>query len=438
VSDAGNGAGTWSVSVQPQAATTGAGIDVPSFISVPPGGVVSLPIAARVSASAAPGEQFGFIVLTRGADVRRIPYFFLVSKPALESLRPVALKELQIGSTVKGASRVNVYKYPSTPFGPSPNFVGPAMNEDGAETLYVTHLNRSAANIGVSVLAESAGALIDPWFLGSPNEDDVLGYMGTPVNVNAYMYDFRFDVGAAGQQYPRQGAYYVSVDSGRDRVTGTRFAGQYLLRSWVNDVKPPTVTLVTKVVSAGRPMIVLRTTDAGAGIDPFSIVFNYGRVLIGAAAFDPFSGLAFLPLPPAAPALAAGKQATIGLASDYQETKNLDQASTNPLPNTTFRQTRLTVVTRPTVTWLVPDTNACALPTTQLLVTAGSTKKLTAVAFFDGARRIAVVKKGLVGLYSANWKTGKAAKGKHVLRVLAVDSAGRTASATRTIRVCRT
>src|SRR5262249_18474134 len=119
VSDAGGGAGTWSISVQPQSATPGAGIDVPGLISIPPGGVVSLPVAARVTANATPGEQFGFIVLTRGSDTRRIPYFFLVSKPGLEAEKPIELAQFQVGSTVKGTSRANVYKYPSLPFGPA-------------------------------------------------------------------------------------------------------------------------------------------------------------------------------------------------------------------------------------------------------------------------------------------------------------------------------
>jgi len=96
ISDAGGGAGTWSVGVQPQAATGGAGIDVPSQISVAPGGIVSLPVAARVAANADPGEQFGFIVLTRGPDVRRIPYFFLVSRPALEAEQATELQPLQL------------------------------------------------------------------------------------------------------------------------------------------------------------------------------------------------------------------------------------------------------------------------------------------------------------------------------------------------------
>jgi minor extracellular serine protease Vpr len=437
VSDAGGGAGTWTISVQPQSATPGAGIDVPGMISIPPGGVVSLPVAARVTANATPGEQFGFIVLTRGADTRRIPYFFLVSKPGLEGKKPIELAQFQVGSTVKGTSRANVYKYPSLPFGPAANFIGPSMNEDGAEKLYILHLNRPAANFGAAVIAASNGALIDPWALGSPDEDDVLGYMGTPVNVNAYMFDYKLDVGAAGQQYPQQGLYYLSVDSGRDRLTNKRYAGSYLLRAWANDVTPPQLQVLTTRVSAGRPMIVARILDAGSGVDPFSIVFNYGRVLIGAVAYDPFTGLAFLPIPPAAPALPVANVPTISIASDYQETKNLDQASANPLPNTAFTRARLRIVSGPSATWLEPATNQCETGNAQLLVTAGSTKKLAAVAFFDGSRKISVVHRGVLGLYAAAWKTGQAAKGKHVLRMVAVDAAGRTASATRVVRVCR-
>ena len=435
VSDAGDGAGPWSATVRPQSATRGVTIEVAGQVALSPGGSASLSVSARVAADADPGEQYGFIVLTRGSDVRRIPYFLLVSRPALESIRTVALKRLQRGTTAKGRSRAGIYRYPSTPFGPAPNFIGASMNEDGFETMYVTTLRRKVANMGVAVLTESPGAVVDPWFLGSKDENDVLGYMGTPVNVNAYMIDFRFDVGAAGQQYPAQGTYYIAVDSGRERLTNKRLAGSYLLRSWVNDVKPPRASLVTTRVSAGRPMIVLRAVDALAGVDPFSILLSYGRVLVAAAAFDPITGLAFVPLPPAAPALAAGRTPMTLLASDYQETKNLDQASEDPLPNTVFKQARLTVVSTPTLTWLAPEVRACT--DGRLLVAAGSTRTLRSVRFFDGERRIAIVRKGAVGLYAFNWKTARAKKGKHVLRAEAVDAAGRTVSATRVVRICR-
>ncbi len=437
IADAGDGGGTWSASVQPQAATRGIGIEVSGQVALAPGGTASLSVTARVAADAEAGEQYGFIVLTRGGDVRRLPYFLLVTRPALESVRTVRLRRVQRGTTARGASRVTIYRYPSTPFGPAPNFIGAPMNEDGHETLYETTLNRKVANIGVAVISESSGAVIDPWFLGSKDENDVLGYMGTPVNVNAYMVDFRVDVGAAGQQYPVQGRYYISVDSGRDRLTGKRYAGSYVLRSWINDVRPPRVSLVTTRVSAGRPMIVLRARDALSGVDPFSVVLGYGRVLIGAAAFDPDTGLAFVPLPTAAPALAAGRTAAAMMVSDYQETKNLDQASEDPLPNTAIRRTSLRVVAAPTVTWLTPAVNACAARRARLLVAAGSSRRVRSVAFFAGKRRIALVRRGAAGLYGATWRTGRAAKGKHVLRARVLDAAGRAVSATRTVRVCR-
>ena len=88
------------------------------------------------------------------------------------------------------------------------------------------------------------------------------------------------------------------------------------------------------------------------------------------------------------------------------------------------------------MTWLTPDKNACAAANTQLLVTAGSNKRVASVSFFDGKRRIARVTRGTLGLYNTVWRTKGAAKGKHRLRVLAVDSARHTALATRTIRVC--
>src|SRR5262249_56057428 len=38
VSDAGDGAGTWSVALDPQSATAGATMDLPPLVTVPPGG----------------------------------------------------------------------------------------------------------------------------------------------------------------------------------------------------------------------------------------------------------------------------------------------------------------------------------------------------------------------------------------------------------------
>src|SRR5207302_8197025 len=86
----------------------------------------------------------------------------------------------------------DLYRFPDAPFGPAPNYLAaPTMVEDGAEHVYVTHLDRAVANVGVSVFVQTARSEIDPFFLGSLNENDVQGYAGTPVNANGLMFDYR-------------------------------------------------------------------------------------------------------------------------------------------------------------------------------------------------------------------------------------------------------
>src|SRR4029450_6244103 len=142
------------------------------------------------------------------------------------------------------------------------------MDEKGAETVYVLRVNDVVANAGVAVIAASRGALIHPWLLGSPDENDVQGYPGTPVNVNSLTFGYRADVGAAGVLFPRRGRYFVAVDSGSDEYTGSSFAGSYVLRAWQNDVRPPRIRLLTTTIAAGRALVAARVTDGGAGAAP--------------------------------------------------------------------------------------------------------------------------------------------------------------------------
>jgi hypothetical protein len=72
-----------------------------------------------------------------------------------------------------------------------------------------------------------------------------------------------------------------------------------------------------------------------------------------------------------------------------------------------------------------------------LFVTAGSTRGVRKVTFFDGRRRLATVKRGVEGLYDVTWRTRKAKRGRHVLRAVVTDRQGRTVSARRPVRVCR-
>ena len=77
-------------------------------------------------------------------------------------------------------------------------------DENGAERVYVTKVNEPVANVGVSILASTPGSVVEPWLLGSPDQNDVQGYAGTPVNVNAYISTSTPIIGVAGAGFPRQ------------------------------------------------------------------------------------------------------------------------------------------------------------------------------------------------------------------------------------------
>jgi minor extracellular serine protease Vpr len=437
VSDAGNGAGTWTTELRPQSASAAASVDVTPVVTVPPGGDGTLVVVVHASRSAPAGEDFGTILLRQGAATRKIPYAFVVSRPALELVQPAKLQRAQVGATLNGPNEVDEYCCPSEPFGPPPDYFGKPMNESGAEKLYVTSTTRPLVNLGVAVVSSSDGSVIDPWFFGSADERDVQGAGGTPVNVNDYMFDFQADVGAAGSTFPRQQRFYVAVDSRSDPFSGRPQPGRYLLRSWQNDLGPPRIRLLTKQVGAGRPTIVARVTDAKSGVDPLSLTLGYRRVLVGASAYDPFSGLAVFPLPPSARTIPVGRTRAVISASDFQETKNVNTISDEIMPNTSFRAVTIAGIRGPAITWLSPDAAACVAKNAVLGVLASSDRKVTSVRFFADGKQVARDRNATVGVFNAIWHTQNAERGRHVLIAVATDSAGRHVAARRPVRVCR-
>ena len=412
---------------------------------VAPGGDAHVPVVVRARADAAAGDAHGFVLLRRGAVTRRVP------TPSSSQGRPwpprrcCQLGRVQSGDTRRGTSRAQAYRYPAAPFGPAPDYVSAPVAEDGAERLYVTHVTEPVANIGAAIIGQSSGALVHPWLLGSRDENDVQGYAGTPVNVNNLSLSYPLDIGAAGTLFPRQGDYYVAVDSGRDEFTGRRRAGQYVLWTWKNDVLPPLMQLLTRRVTAGRPTIAVRVidigssiVDPGSGVDPLSLAIGYRNQLIGASAYDPVSGIAIFALPRQAPALRAGGRRLLASASDYQESKNVATTGEELMPNTAVAQGTLRVVNRPTVTWLAPEGGECvARPRAQLTLLADSTAAVRSVRFSVDGRRIATDRSGPAGLYSVSWRTRRLKTGRHVLRAVVRDASGRAAEARRTIRACK-
>jgi subtilisin family serine protease len=448
LSDAGGGAGTWQIELQPQAASAGATISAPPSVALASGGETTFPVVAQASGSAAAGDDFGFLVLRQGGVTRRIPYAFLVTRPRLAGAQVVAIKNPQVGDTRAGVDRAQAYRWPSTPFGLTGLFgIDAPLDENGKEQVFSIDVTGRAANVGVTVVEPPLDvnasfedlliAPIHPWLLGSLDENDVQGLAGTPVNTNSYMPGFLLDSRSAGTAFPRPGRYYVSVESGVDPFGSGSYDGPYVLRSWVNDTKPPTVRLLTTRVSGGRPSIALRVTDRQSGIDPFSVLLDYGFVLTGASQFDQRTGIAVIPIPRQTPALKAGRRVTVRLiASDNQESKNVNTDSTDLLPNTARRRVRLTVVKGPTVTWLAPEKRACVSGLARLDVVANSSAAVSSVGFFVGGRQIGRVRKNRGAVYSFMWNTSGARKGVRTLAAIASDSAGREAKATRVVRVC--
>lgn len=430
LTDAGNGAGTWQVELESQAATAGASIAVPGIVTIPPGGEADVPVVARAAAGATQGEDYGFIVLRNGNVTRRVPYLFLVDHPALATAPVLTLKRQQSGDTRVGTDRVDEYRFPVAPFGNAPDT--PPMIEDGAETLYETLIDRPAVNAGVSIVSETPGARIDPFYLGAADESTVQGFAGTPVNVNALTSGYLLPVGAAGASFPRQQRFFVAVDSGRDPFTSRRLAGHYVLRSWVDDVTPPTIELLTTRVAAGRPTLVLRVRDTQAGVDPSSLTIGYEGALIGASVYDPTNGIAVFPLPAAAPTLATGTRELRIVAADFQEAKNIETVGPSITPNTRSTRVSVHVVAGTTVTWITPATGACLAKQQELTVAVSSGHAVPGVRFLLDGRALATAHRA-DELWDATVSTAKTTPGTHTLVALANGGT----SARRMVRTCR-
>jgi hypothetical protein len=208
----------------------------------------------------------------------------------------------------------------------------------------------------------------------------------------------------------------------------------------VNDVRPPTVTWITRRVSAGRPTLVARIRDAASGVDPLSLLLMFGRdfgTQVGPVSFDASTGIAVFSIPREVNALRPGTEFMRIFASDFQETKNINTEGTNPMPNSRFGGARVAVVNRPTVSWISPSANACLPARAQLQVVATSPAVVSSVGLFDGKRQIARVRRNTAGIYTYTWRTAGKRRGVHTLTAVASDVRGREAEASVKARICR-
>jgi len=310
---AGLGAGTWSAAVETQRAPAGAVLDVPPTVEVP--GVLTLtPVVATTTGE---GDLTGWVTLTRGTDVRRIPFWLRVERPALErkSFGTLGLPGLYSGDTRGKTALVTTYRYPEVRPG-----VGISARLRGPEQVFRVTLAADAANFGVVVTQRSRGVSVEPRVTVAGDENRLTGYPALPENLNPYLEEFGDPVLAAGAVRPLAGSYDVVFDS--PAVNG---AGAFSFRYWLNDVKPPAVTLLEREVRLGQPLHA-RLTDAGSGVDAATIHVKIDADEQRARLRDGILSISTAGLLP-------GTHRLRLQVSDYQESRNMENVAAI-LPNT--------------------------------------------------------------------------------------------------------
>ena len=132
-----------------------------------------------------------------------------------------------------------------------------------------------------------------------------------------------------GAVLPDPGTYEFVFDT----PTGAK-PGAFTFRFWVNDTSPPSLRTLQHKVTIGRPLRVA-VRDSGSGIDPRSFQARIGGKSVRLRYAHGVLSLRTKGLRP-------GKRALIVTASDYQETKNMEDVGP-VLPNTRVLHTKVTL-----------------------------------------------------------------------------------------------
>jgi subtilisin family serine protease len=324
LSDAGDGEGAWQVT---QVRTPGghgrARLNLPATVHVP--GALAYQVV--VPERAAQGDVAGYVVLRRGQNVRRIPFFGYVTAAAIESERaiPLTTRGVHAGTTRGNPRLVARYRYPADPSG-----IDVSTVLAGPEAVYRVRIRGRVANFGVVVTKRAHGVQVEPRVVSGQDENRLTGYAGLPFARSPYLDDAYFVPElAAGAITPSPGTYSVVFDS--PTPAG---AGRFRFRFWVNDVTPPTLRIRSRAVVAGQPLMIA-ATDAGSGVAPGFIVASVD----GRRARETFeAGIVRV----RTHGLAVGAHRLRLVVPDYQETKNTENVA-RILPNTRILTTTFTV-----------------------------------------------------------------------------------------------
>jgi subtilisin family serine protease len=321
-SDAGGGAAPWTVNLSAQSTPRGVTLsaNAPTIVAGSP-----LAVTVATSADAAEGEATGFVTLTRGTDVRRLPYWFRVEAPKLgkDPHTTIATPGVYHGNTAGKASRVSTYRYPELGI-----TNGVPTNLSGPEQVFQFDLTRPVANFGAVVLDRGVGVRVSPRIVHAGDENRLVGYPGLPAEINPYV-GVSIPYPTVAAVLPTPGAYDLVFDT----PTGTR-PGTFTFRFWVNDTTPPAVRALQRTVRRGDAIRV-SVTDAVSGVDPHMLRVR----LDGKRARHAYrNGVVSV----FTTGVAAGSHQLTVQASDYQESKNNENVGP-VLPNTRTLTTTVTV-----------------------------------------------------------------------------------------------
>ena len=169
----------------------------------------------------------------------------------------------------------------------------------------------------MTVTSLDRGVRVEPRIVRADDENRLAGYTALPYDQNPYRDTYGRHRLVVGVVLPAPGLYDIVFDTPQSAR-----AGGFSFRLWLGDVTPPTL----RVRGIRGRFLEVAVSDRGSGVDPASL-----QVQVDGKA-EPVTypgGVARVPVD----ALSGGRHALTVTASDYQETKNMEDIA-GILPNT--------------------------------------------------------------------------------------------------------
>ena len=156
LTDAGGGAGTWQVALEPQAATAGASIDVPGLDHRPAGRRGRRRRRRARRSRRAEGENYGFVVLPAATTRAASRTSSSSTGPRSQARRCCTLKRTPVGRHEQRHDRVDRVPLSGRAVRPPPDHAADATRTAPRRSTQ-TLVDRPAVNVGVAVVAETPG-----------------------------------------------------------------------------------------------------------------------------------------------------------------------------------------------------------------------------------------------------------------------------------------